>query len=564
MQTFFQKTYGIAHSFIKYISLVLTGLLLLSGLVCTAYSIDMNSQEVLYTLDNPILTVAGSGLMGIAFCLISRLFTSATQERQKLLRILVLIWYIALNLILFLFSKTAPSGDCYSVYGIAESLAAGDTSVIHPTDSYLSYYPQQIGLIAFYEVFIRLWKLLPTGLHAYHFIKIVNMALGCVIILFQEKIVHLLWKDKRADALYLIMAAANCPLLLYTSFIYGELPSYAALCAGLYFLLKLLLCHVDADTAHAAAIQGNESPKHMRLNAMHRTLWLSLSAIALLAFSVMLRKNNLIFMIAVCIVVLLWAGRQKRYNLIGLAALLAVCSLTVLPITENYYEHRSGNTIGSGVTASSYFAMGMQESSRANGWYNGFNFNTYKDSGMNTELADTISKSAISDRLDYFAQNPGYAATFYLEKYLSQWTDGSYACRQATLATFGGRRELFVSLYEGSLSHGLIAYCNFYQNIIYLGAFVYCLTPFLKKREKTSESNIGHSLPAYIGLIAVLGGFLFHMIWEANSRYILLYGLTMLPFATKGFGDFTNYLICRASAFKSSKLSFGASSSDSE
>ena len=37
-------------------------------------------------------------------------------------------------------------------------------------------------------------------------------------------------------------------------------------------------------------------------------------------------------------------------------------------------------------------------------------------------------------------------------------------------------------------------------------------------------------------MIAVLGGFLFHMVWEANSRYILPYFLLMLPYAAWGLG----------------------------
>ena len=83
------------------------------------------------------------------------------------------------------------------------------------------------------------------------------------------------------------------------------------------------------------------------------------------------------------------------------------------------------------------------------------------------------------------------------------------------------------SLYEDNLGNYFISYCNAFQNLLYLGAFLFCI--FRKK---------GKSLPVYLGLIGVLGGFLFHMIWEANSRYIFLYSLLLLPYAARGWNQF--------------------------
>ena len=45
-------------------------------------------------------------------------------------------------------------------------------------------------------------------------------------------------------------------------------------------------------------------------------------------------------------------------------------------------------------------------------------------------------------------------------------------------------------------------------------------------------------LPLYLGLIGVIGGFLFHIIWEANSRYIFLYSLLLMPYCARGLSTF--------------------------
>ncbi len=545
-KNFLEKIYQFCLHSVRILMLAVTGIFLICGFLLTCCSVDMETQEVLTKWDNPFLSLPGTALLGL-FLLFPAAYASGKMtayhiprhSRHRLLRLLVLSWCIACGILQILFGKTVPAADAYSVYDIAQSLAAGDTSVIHPTDSYLSYYPQQIGLAAFWEILIRIWNLIPIDQHAYHFMKIIYILLGCIIILFQEKTIHILWHDERTDCLYLLLAGANCPFLMYTSFLYGEIPSFAAVSIGFYLLLRLLADKTTAPGTYALAA----------------------GSLFFLTLSVMLRKNSLIYIIAAVLVLLCTAFKQrgKRFVLLLTACAYILCAVTILPGVQKLYEFRSGSTISSGVPASSYFAMGMQESSRANGWYNGFNFNTYQDTGMNSEETTAISRKAIQERLSYFRVHPDYAVRFYAGKFLSQWADGTYACRQATLATFGGRSSFFTSLYEGDYSRILIAYCNLYQNIVYLGAFWFCLTFSRQKRSShgnalssehsntvsgrtlipdtppSSESAVS-GLPVFLGLISVFGGLLFHMIWEANARYIFLYGLTLLPYTARGLG----------------------------
>lgn len=63
---------------------------------------------------------------------------------------------------LIVFGRTVPAADALSVYNAAAEWILGNKDIIHPTFSYLSYYPQQIGLMAFLELLLRLWNL--TGL----------------------------------------------------------------------------------------------------------------------------------------------------------------------------------------------------------------------------------------------------------------------------------------------------------------------------------------------------------------------------------------------------------------
>ncbi|MCM1090196.1 MAG: hypothetical protein NC092_04000 [Butyrivibrio sp.] len=549
IKTLSDGLYRLACGSIRILALLFTGLLFVSGFLFTCYADDMVSQRVLTAVDNPLLQILGAGLgISILLLLLRPLVNTNPKRSKRIVQLCVFGWIMLLGGILVLFGRTAPAADAWSVYSAAESMALGDTSVIHPTDSYLSYYPQQVGLMAFFELIIRLWKLLPTDLHAYHFIKCLYVVLTCVIVYYQSLCVQLLWEDERIDCVYLILAGGNLPLIMYSSFVYGEIPSFASLSIGLYYLLKILKSP-DAPTG----VQDIQAKKRNFVISAA----VSLTALTL---SVMLRKNSLVIIIAVVLVTLLegilTGQRGRRYGLFLFALLCVICSLSILPATQRFYERRAGSTLKSGVPAMAYFAMGMQESSRGNGWYNGFNFDTYQETGMDTAATVALSRKYIAERAEYFRGHLDAAAGFYWGKYLSQWADGTYASRQATLATFGGRLPAVESVYSGECSRLYIGYCNIYQNIIYLGSLL-CVILTLPRREKRpaykepSEENAVKDNPSpnlrqplymWLGVIGALGGFLFHMLWEANARYIFLYSLLLLPYAARGIVSSTSFL----------------------
>ena len=560
------------------------------------------------------MELAGFGLL---FCGCLYLYEKIGEKFRRGLLVFTLTFVFGLGILLILFGRTVPAADALSVYNAAAEWILGNTDIIHPTVSYLSYYPQQIGLMAFLELLLRIWNLTGLSAPAWHFIKLVYVCLLCGAVWFQYLSLQYLWpeKYKKISCCYLVLVCCNLPMIMYSSFVYGEIPSFAALSVGCYLLLRLLggvspggsyrdnvsPCGSSPDSSYRDNVSRNDAPSVTAYDYVPRMLrqilFTGFGSILFLTLSVMLRKNSLIPVIAVLLVLLFEALRpgrngKMRLGLLIMAVCLAVTSVSVLPLTQKIYEKKAGNTLSSGVTAMSYLAMGMQEASRGCGWYNGFNIDTYDTAGMDTALANEISRLAIDERLTYFREHPGYTADFYLHKHLSQWADGTYASRQATLATYGGRSAFFKEVYEGSLSGGYIEWCNAWQNVLYLGVLVFCIGS-LKKRRKSkvvghmADQTAGHTegctadhmadqldadqlgadrhgadrhgadrlgadrhgadrlgadrLYIYVGLIAVLGGFLFHIFWEANSRYIFSYSLLLMPYC--GAGIYTG--ICR-------------------
>ena len=603
--------YRLGLNIVMLLTLLLSMLLFAGSFLTTCYADNMETQQVLLRPDNPLWNLLELAGFGLLFCGCLYLYEKIGEKFRRGLLVFTLTFVFGLGILLILFGRTVPAADALSVYNAAAEWILGNTDIIHPTVSYLSYYPQQIGLMAFLELLLRIWNLTGLSVPAWHFIKLVYVCLLCGAIWFQYLSLQYLWPEnyKKISCCYLVLVCCNLPMIMYSSFVYGEIPSFAALSVGCYLLLRLLggvspggsyrdnVSPGDSspDSSYRDNVSRNDAPSVTAYDYVPRMLrqilFTGFGSILFLTLSVMLRKNSLIPVIAVLLVLLFEALRpgrngKMRLGLLIMAVCLAVTSVSVLPLTQKIYEKKAGNTLSSGVTAMSYLAMGMQEASRGCGWYNGFNIDTYDTAGMDTALANEISRLAIDERLTYFREHPGYTADFYLHKHLSQWADGTYASRQATLATYGGRSAFFKEVYEGSLSGGYIEWCNAWQNILYLGVLVFCIDSLKKRRKsraaghmdgrtadrmaehtagytadqmvehttgRTADPIVGHTagrtadrpgtdhLYVYVGLIAVLGGFLFHTFWEANSRYIFSYSLLLMPYC--GAGVYTG--ICR-------------------
>lgn len=571
--------YRLGLNIVMLLTLLLSMLLFAGSFLTTCYADNMETQQVLLRPDNPLWNLLELAGFGLLFCGCLYLYEKIGEKFRRGLLVFTLTFVFGLGILLILFGRTVPAADALSVYNAAAEWILGNTDIIHPTVSYLSYYPQQIGLMAFLELLLRIWNLTGLSVPAWHFIKLVYVCLLCGAIWFQYLSLQYLWPEnyKKISCCYLVLVCCNLPMIMYSSFVYGEIPSFAALSVGCYLLLRLL-----GSVSPGDSYRDNVSP-----GGSYRIIFTGFGSILFLTLSVMLRKNSLIPVIAVLLVLLFEALRpgrngKMRLGLLIMAVCLAVTSVGILPLVQKCYEKKAGNTLSSGVTAMSYLAMGMQEASRGCGWYNGFNIDTYDTAGMDTALANEISRLAIDERLTYFREHPGYTADFYLHKHLSQWADGTYASRQATLATYGGRSAFFKEVYEGSLSGGYIEWCNAWQNALYLGVLVFCIGSLKKRRKskvvghmadqtaghtagctadqmaehttgRTADPIVGHTagrtadrpgtdhLYVYVGLIAVLGGFLFHTFWEANSRYIFSYSLLLMPYC--GAGVYTG--ICR-------------------
>ena len=256
-----------------------------------------------------------------------------------------------------------------------------------------------------------------------------------------------------------------------------------------------------------------------------RTVFCIMSAL-LIGASILVKNNYSIFLVAMVLLILYKALEEKRFQHLIIVFVIVFTAGIMGKGLTSFYEKRSGITISSGMPKTLWIAMGMQEGERAEGWYNAFNYDTFLDSDCDPVKSSAIAKESIQESVRRFAENPAYAAVFYYKKTASQWNEPTYEALWVNQFHSGEFSKIVQSIYDGKLYVLLHEYMNGYQGLLFMAVF-FCLV--MRRRSWKAEQ--------LFLILAVLGGFAFHTIWEAKSQYIFPYFVSLLPYGAAGISD---------------------------
>lgn len=310
------------------------------------------------------------------------------------------------------------------------------------------------------------------------------------------------WRE--AELVYLWIALFCVPLYFYASFVYGESSSTAfALFAGWMFLESL------------------QAPRPQYLIGLFGGC----------ALAVLLRTNTVIILIAFAIVLVFKLLQQpvRAHLIVGLVLLLGALSPTLL--TGALYGPQIPEDSHT-MPAMLFITMGTNDTATNAGWYNDYNRLVYEACDFDPKAASTVARQDFAAFAAHCRTDPGYAADFYARKFGSQWNAPLYQCIAMNSRLDDTPSRPVLSLLQGTGSRILADFMNFYQLLIYGGVLLFTVLA-LKKNLPLENSLL---------LIAVFGGFLFSLLWEAKTRYVFPYFWLMIPSAAIGITAFLAYL----------------------
>lgn len=517
-----QKFYTFCIRFLQISSLILFGILAVISFLWTASIEEPYTYVIRLKFENPLMNLLFFiCYLGILF-MIGNFF--ARRKRGNLLCLgFTCLWIFGVSLLWIYFSKNGPIADGASVYYAAKQFAGGDYSAVSYKGSYFSVYPFQYGLAFFYEMIFRL-----VGNDNFHILQGINALFLVFCALSQYHLCGRFFREKEAQIYTLLLTGSCAPFLMYSSFIYGEIPSITFSLFGTWMLLAFLdgPCQVS-DQSDSLAKKSTEK------SAVLRALC-GILALFSISASVLVRKNSLVFIIALGITALLWLMYNRHTISAKKLALHAVSfillfslSLSILPLVQNRYAAITGEPVNSGVPAASYLAMGLSETEVGPGFYDGSNFKTFtEDADYDTDAAAKIAWASYRERLTYFMDNPVFSLQFFFRKFCAEWIDTGWAVFPATYNSYGERFPLAESLFSGALYEPLKFYVNHHRTILYLMAALGLWGLFYRKKDDDAFS--------YLFPLTAFGGAILFLAWETSGRYILPYAIFIFPHA--GYG----------------------------
>lgn len=392
--------------------------------------------------------------------------------------------------------KGAPMQDSAIVTDAAYKITKGDWSRV--TTDYFLRCPYQLGFVLYCELILRLFPIGDNFL-SIQFVNVLLLVLACATLL------RILWMLTHRDStvkLGALLLVLCLPPVFFCTFSYGVIPALCFSLLGVYQFLK-----IDRD----GTLQSEW--KHALLAALF------------LGIAVCLKKNSMIFFAAVMILSLLRLLSQRKLPQLLLMVLSALCVLGLPAAVQAQYEARADFSFGKGVSMEAWAAMGTYDSYIAPGWYEAkFVVTHFYEGNKDPEAIKELSSQALREHLERFSKDPAYTLSFFHEKTLSQWNEPTY--QGLWLAEGRGHYgELGpIASYLHENPNGIKAYMNIYQQGIFVLALL-SLVPLLRQRRVRDAL-----LPTVF-----LGGFCYHLIFEAKSQYCMIYFLMLVPLAAIGF-----------------------------
>lgn len=423
---------------------------------------------------------------------------------------LIVTGVIAFALGLFYVCKNPyyPVGDQINTTAFAAYCREGNFSMLSP-GGYVGMYQQQKGLGILYEILFALF-----GNFNYRPAKIIHVVWWIFTILAGYGFLKLNTDRPVFRMLYCVMMLGCFPFLFYLPYIYGDVLSIS---------FGTILFYGVASYEHSG-----------------QKRYIALASFAA-GLAVLARKNTWIILIAVVVYALLSSlkKRKLKYLLAG-TAILMTAALSVKAV-DVVYEVRSGYPSGVGIPSILWVAMGLQETEGRAGVYNRYQQTTFADCDFQQESATQQGKIYIRERLEEFSQNPGKAFSFFKNKLEGQWIEPMYAALETTESFEEGTvlSPALESLYYGALGRIIWNLTNYYQSILYLaGLMALVMLGILWWKKKDVPTSL------WLPWIAVFGGFLFSIMWEAKSRYVFPYCVFMILYAPEGLYQM-GLLLCK-------------------
>ena len=394
--------------------------------------------------------------------------------------------------------------DSFLVTYGAQRAALGDHAIL--MENYFYRFPFQLGYVLYSEIFFRVVSIALRGEpEGYAVLALQEVNLFWLLLQYHAliAITGVLFKDARIRKILMLLLFFCFQPLLMTPFLYGNVPAFACGTVAIWMFL---------------------------LHIKKRRMKYGILCAAFLTLAVTLKLNLLIYCVAIGIVWLIMLLKKPSRKSLLCLVMAAACVLTLPKLPQKLYEYRVGVNYGKGIPMIAWMAMGFSQGHAAPGWYReDYTVAAFEHSGHDSAATAENARSILQDRLFVFRTDPALARDFFTEKLRSQWNEPSYGSiwLNQVFPSYSEKGMMY-NLLCGSGAKRMLDVMNVYQQFVFF-ALLLGLIRLGKKKDL---------LRCLLPLV-MLGGLLYHLLFEAKSQYALPYFVLILPIAA--YGLFTLY-----------------------
>lgn len=510
---------------IAFLTLIFTLTIIFINLRYNTTISNVMSENIIFE-NNTIKNIVISISITIMFCIILYIINKMVNEIKvsktikRLIIIFVILVYGILQVLWINLRDANPNYDQYYVFDNAVKMSKGEIELLDR--EYLEMYPQQISLASFYSIILKLFN--TENVKVLQYLNVIANIFTVLGLYSIAKIIQN--KENKLNLIaFFAIALTFSALIFLSTFIYGDLISLPFAIYSLYFVIKYI--------------------------KENKFKYLLVSAI-LMSISYFLRMNMLIWFTAILIYLLLEFTRFisnlvkdkslikkikiKNISLKGITIIL-FCIISILPtnLLKIYMQKKLNLNPNNSFPLIGFIDIGLADSTRGPGWYTDTYVDTWKEDGHNIETM----KERINNKLKDFKENPEKLFEFYLGKIASMWGENTFGSVWYNLSfNFGNMSvnkgtasDLEIENYKkvDNIINKNYSFIMVYDKIIILLIFISVLLFILRNKDISNEQ--------ILLILIFVGGFLFHIIWEAKSRYILPYVIILIPIMAIGIDE---------------------------
>ena len=358
-------------------------------------------------------------------------------------------------------------------------------------EGYLYHNPHQLGMVTIERILF----FISTKMRFFQFI---NLFIVLVTNYYIWQTVKLLSNNNKvASNASIMISFLFFPQFFFILFVYGILPANLLIILSYYNFIRY---------------SKDNKTKYLVYHIMF------------IAFAVLLKENSFIALIAFIILHLMkFIDTKKRKWIMAPLIMISVVFISIFSLKQ-YYQYEIGHKINEGMPKLSYLYMGISPNTagRVGGWWTGYNIDLVKNAEFDKKKMDEMLYKDLSERAIYLISNPLYTYKFFSQKITSIWTDPMF---QSVWS--GPLQKSRESLIIHNLFHDLSNVgpnYKVFKTLSHIILFLIYIASFLFVFSGKKVNNVWLFPYLYF-----LGGFVFHIFWEAKSQYGMTYVLMLIP-----------------------------------